>query len=248
MSEEYVVELEHPSAKTFVTILEALGNIVDEALFSFTNDGVVVKALDPAKVALIEIKIPPEAFLTFKVTKDLSVGMNLSSLIKSISKPKKTDKLTFRANEQFYELIVEGVAVKRYKYRSVEVSATEVPEVTLDFKVRALVLAQAFKAAVKDLKGVGSIAFVAEDDQNLYLRAAEGGAEAKLSKMGGSILEMEVSEPSRCVYDEDYITKILNLTGIAENLEIKFGNDLPLRLSFNLVDGGSVNYLLAPKA
>jgi len=248
MSEEYIIELEHPSAKTFIIILEALGNIVDEALFNFTNDGAAVKALDPAKVALIEIKIPPEAFLSFKVTKELSVGMNLSSLIKSVAKPKKTDKLTFKANEEFYELIIEGIAIRRYKYRSVEVSATEVPEISLDFKVKALVLAQAFKAAVKDLKGVGSIAFVAEDDQNLYLRAAEGGAEAKLSKMGGSILEMEVSEPTRCVYDEDYIAKILNLTGIAENLEIKFGNDLPLRLSFNLVDGGSVNYLLAPKA
>jgi len=248
MSEEYIVELEHPSAKTFMTILETLGNIVDEALLNFTNEGVIVKALDPAKVSLIEIKLPPEAFLTFKVSKELSVGMNLSSLIKSVAKPKKTEKLVFRASEEFYELVIEGVAVRRYKYRSVEVSATEVPEISLDFKVKALVLAQAFKAAVKDLRGVGSIAFVVEDDQNLYLRAAEGGAEAKLSKMGGSILELTVDEPAKCIYDEDYIAKILNLTGIAENLEIKFGNDLPLRLSFNLVDGGSVNYLLAPKA
>ncbi|HDN76100.1 MAG TPA: DNA polymerase sliding clamp [Acidilobales archaeon] len=245
---EAIVRFEYPSAKSFGTILDVLGNIVDEVLFNFTPEGLLIKALDPAKVALIIINIPSTAFLDYKVERELGVGVNLSSLVKSLPTMKKTDKLVFTANEEFYELVIEGITTKRYKFRSIEVSAEEVPEISLDFKVKAIVLATAFKSAIKDLKGVESIVFEAKDDQYLYLRGAEGGAEARLSRMAGSIIEMEVQEPSRNTYDEDYITKVLDLAGITENIEIKFGNEMPLNLYFTLVGGGSAEYLLAPKA
>lgn len=248
MSSEFTVKFEHPSAKSFMTIIEALGNIVDEALFKFTSDGMTVKALDPAQVALISVEIPSDSFIEYSVEEELSVGINVSNLLKTLPKPKKGDKIIFNANEEFYEIILEGITTKRYKYRSIEVSVSEVPEIDLDFKVRVVTVAKAFKDAVKDLKGAGTLVFVAEDDQYLYLKAPDLGAEAKLSRLGGSILDMEVKEPSRTSYDEDYISKVLNLAAVTDTLEIKFGSDIPLYLSFALVEGGSVKYLLAPKA
>jgi len=248
LSIEPIVKLEHPSAKAFLIVLEVLGNIVDEALFTFTDEGLLVRALDPAKVALIDISIPSSAFLEYSISRNLGVGVNLTFTLKTLPTPKKTDKLVLLANDEFYELIIEGTGIKRYKYRSIEVSATEIPEIQLDFKVRALIVSHAFRTAIKDLKGVGSIAFVTEDSDNLYLKAAEGGVQVRLSKVGGSIIDMEVQEPSKCVYDEDYIVKVLDLAGVTESIELKFGNDLPLNLYFTLVDGGSVKYLLAPKA
>ncbi len=248
MSSEFAVKFEHPSAKSLMTIIEALGNIVDEALFKFTPEGMTVNALDPAQVALISVEIPSESFIEYSVDKELSVGINVSNLLKTLPKPKKGDKIIFNANEEFYEIILEGITTKRYKYRSIEVTASEIPKIDLDFKVRIVTVAKAFKDAVKDLKGAGTLVFVAEDDQYLYLKAPDLGAEAKLSRLGGSILDMEVKEPSRTSYDEDYINKVLNLATVTDTLEIKFGPDIPLYLSFALVEGGSVKYLLAPKA
>ena len=248
MSLEGIVRLEHPSAKAFLTLFDVLGNIVDETLVKFTDKGMFVKALDPAKVALIEIEVPVEAFLDYRIEKELEIGVNLSSLLKILPKPKKGDKLILNANEEFYEIIIQGTTTKRYKLRSIEVSASEVPEINLEFNVKAIVLAQAFKSALKDLKGVESIEFSIEDEQNIYLRSADGGVSAKLSAEGGSVLSIELKEPSKNVYDEDYIMKVLDLAGIAESLEIQFGSELPLYLSFTVVDGGIVRYLLAPKA
>ncbi len=245
---EPIVRFEYPSAKTFLTLLKTLGNIVDEASLKFTSEGLSVKALDAAKVALIEIKLPSDAFLEYEVKDELEVGMNLSALLKVLPTPKKTDKVSFRADEEFYQMEIEGVSRRSYKFRSVEVSASEIPEISLDFKVRAIVLAQALKTNIKDLKGSEAITFRAEDNQYLYLRGFEGRAEAKLSRMAGSILEMELSEPSESTYDEDYLTKVINLMGLIDNVEIQFGTNLPLKLSFGLVEGGSVLYLLAPKA
>ncbi len=244
---EYLMRFEYSSAKQFLTLLSVLGNIVDEALFRFTKDGLTIKALDPAQIALISIKMPSSSFIEYSIEGELSVGVNVSNLIKTLPRPKKGDKLIFSANEEFYELIIEGASTKRFKYRSIEVSSQEIGELSPEFKVSALIVAKAFKEAVKDLKGAGTITFVAEDDQYLYLKASELGAEAKLSRAGGSILEMEVKEPSRSNYDEDYILKVLDLTGVTDAVNLKFANEVPLYLSFALVEGGSVEYLLAPK-
>ena len=248
MGEEWLVSFEHPSAKTFLTVVQALGNIVDESLMNFSAAGLSVKALDPAQIALISIEIPSNTFITYNASKELSVGVNLANLLKTLPKPKKGDKLVFRANEEFYEFLIEGITTKRYKFRSVEVSASQIPEIDLDFKVKAIAIAKAFRDAIKDLKGAEVITFEAQDDQYLYLRAPELGAEAKLSKIGGSLLDMEVKEPSRNNYDEDYINKVLNLATISDTIEIRFGSGIPLNLSFTFVEGGSVKYLLAPKA
>jgi len=248
MSEEWLVSFEHPSAKIFLTVLQALGNIVDESLINFTESGFNVKALDPAQVALISIELPSNTFTTYNFLRELSVGINLANLLKTLPKPKKGDKLIFRANDEFYEFLIEGVTSKRYKFRSVEVSASQIPEIDLDFKVKALSIAKAFRDAIRDLKGAEVITFEAQDDQYLYLKAPELQAEAKLSKIGGSLLEMEVREPSRNNYDEDYINKVLNLATISDTIEIRFGSGLPVNLSFTFVEGGSVKYLLAPKA
>ncbi len=248
MSEGYYVRFEHPSAKSFITVFEVLGSLVDEVLMNFGEGGLSIKALDPAQVALIEVEVPREAFLTYDLRREVSVGVNLTNLLKTLPKPKKGDKLVFTGDEEFYEVLLEGVVEKRYKYRSIEVTASRVPEVDLDFKVMAKCIAKAFQDAVKDLKGAGSLVFEAQDDQYLYLRAPEINAEAKLSKTAGSILEMEVKAPSRNVYDEDYITKVLKLATVSSDIDIKFGSDIPLSLSFTIADGGSVKYLLAPKA
>ncbi len=248
MGEEWLVSFEHPSAKMFLTVLQALGNLVDESLMNFSTVGLNVKALDPAQIALINIEIPSDTFITYQSLKELSVGVNLANLLKTLPKPKKEDKLIFKANEEFYEFLFEGMTTKRYKFRSIEVSASQVPEIDLDFKVKALSIAKAFREAVKDLKGAEVLTFEAQDDQYLYLKAPELGAEAKLSKTGGSLLEMEVKESSRNNYDEDYINKVLNLATISDTIEIRFGTGIPLNLSFTFVEGGSVKYLLAPKA
>ncbi len=248
MSEDFLVYLEYASAKSFITVLKALGNLVDEALFNFTSEGLKVKAIDPAQIALISITLPSDSFLEYRVDREVGVGVNVNNLLKTLPAPKKGDKLIMRAGEEFYEVILEGVTTKRYKYRSIEVSASEIPEIELDFKVRALVMAKSYTMAIKDLKGAGTLIFEVNDDQYFHIKAPELNAEAKLSRLGGSIIDMEVKEASRTGYDEDYLARVLNIGNVAETLEIKFGNEIPAYLSFSLVEGGSVEYLLAPKA
>ncbi len=237
----------HPNAKVLITLLRVLGNMADEAELIINTDEVVIRALDPARVSLAEITIPSSTFIEYDVPSEMSIGLNLNSLVKSVPKPKKGDKLTFTAMEDFYELVLEGGTRRRYKFRSIEVSPIGISELNLDFKVRAVVLSSAFRDAIKDLEGSEGVEFIAESTEFLLLKARGLNAQAKLSKAAGSLIELEVKEPSKSVYDTDYLTKTVDLLNMPDMLELSYGTDLPVSISFRLVDDTIIKYLLAPK-
>ncbi|MCS7107931.1 MAG: hypothetical protein RMH77_04200 [Sulfolobales archaeon] len=240
--------LVHPNARTFMTLLYILGNVADEAELTMSIDNAIIRALDPARISMVEITIPSSSFIEYNVSKELSVGLNLTSLVKSIPKPKKSERVTVAADEEFYEFILEGDIVKRYRFRSIEVSPTNVPELNLDFQVRALTLSSALRDVIKELEGSDSIEFIAESAESIVLKASDLNAQAKLSKSGGSLIELELKEPAKSVYDSDYLMKIADLLSISDVIELKYGSELPLSISFKLADETLIKYLLAPKA
>lgn len=246
--EEFRVVVEYPSGKVFSKILEMVSGIVDEALFTFDAEGLKIRALDPAQVALVSVYVPSSSFLTYNVVEETSVGVNLSNLMRTLPKPKKSDKVVLRAGEDFYEFVIESVTVRRYRYRSIEVPVSEIPEITLEFKVRGSVYTSAFKTALSDLRGSGTIVFEASNNQVLKLTAPEVGGEVSFSVMGGSLIELEVDESSKSSYEESYIIKILPLCEVTDAVKIEFSSDQPIRLTFNLPGGEVIEYLSAPKA
>lgn len=249
MSEEsFRVVVEYPSGRVFGRILEMISGIVDEALFTFSSEGLRIRALDPAQVALVSVFIPSSSFLTYDVVEETSVGVNLSNLMRTLPKPKKSDKIILRAGEDFYEFVIESTTVRRYRYRSIEVPVSEIPEISLEFKVRGSVYTSAFKTALNDLRGSGTIVFEASDNQVLKLTAPEVGGEVSFSVMSGSLIELEVDESSRSSYDESYIIKVLPLCEVTNTIKIEFSSDQPIRLTFNLPGGETIEYLSAPKA
>ncbi len=237
----------HPSAKNLVIILNTLANIADEAGLLITSKGVEIKALDPAKVALVEIFMPSSAFMEYKVGGDLLIGLNLSSLVKVLSRPKKGDRMTIMANEEFHEITIEGRVKTRYKFRNIEVASTELPEINLEFGVTALALSSALRDAIKELEDSDGIEFISETSEYMLLRALGLNAQVKLSKISGSLLELNVSKPSKNVYDTDYLGRISDLLNVAEVVELRYGNEIPLSISFKIIDDTQVKYLLAPK-
>ena len=56
------------NAETLRDAIEAVSSLVDEVKFSISEKGVELKAVDPANVAMVSLKIGSEAFEFFKTT------------------------------------------------------------------------------------------------------------------------------------------------------------------------------------
>ncbi len=243
-------KLSYPDAKSFYNILDALAKLVDEVNMVITSDGVKAIALDPAHVALITIELPPESFVEYEVEGDrVELGFNVANTAKIIKRGKKGDKLDIEVDEERVAWTIVGATVKRYRLLNLEVPVPEIPETSLDFKIRVAMIVDPFKNALKDAEAVGDTVILEAPDEDTLIIRGEGVAvaEAKIRRDTPAVVEFEVKEPGKSAYSIDYLKHVLSLTKVADTIVIEFSQDMPLRLQFQLPAGGKVTYLLAPK-
>ena len=61
------------------------------------------------------------------------------------------------------------------------------------------------------------------------------------------LIESEITESCTGAYSLTFLKAILKISSITEKLEISLKTDHPLKMIFNLLEGGELNYFLAPR-
>ena len=241
--------LAYPDAKSFQSMMETLSKIVDEAVMTVKDDGVIIRALDPAHVAMIEINLPPDIFLEYEVEGEAKVGFNVTNIAKIVKRGKKGDKVEIEATDDRVTWTIAGAAIKRYKLLNLDVPEPEIPQAEFEFKARVALIVDAFKNALRDAETVGDTVELEADEEKLVIRGKGAAlAETEITRDKPAVIDFQVEEPSRAAYSIDYLKHVLALTKVADTVTIEFSSDAPLRLQFSLPAGGRVTYLLAPKA
>ncbi len=249
------MKLVYPETKVFQNIVEALGKIVNEVALVADEEKVLMKAIDPAQVALIVVKLEKDTFLEYEVEGEESLGFNIANIMKFLKRAKKGYQLELGTEEEGARLriVLKGNLIKRYSITNLDVPVPELPDISsLDFKVRAVILASVLNNAIKDAEAVGdSVVFEASDVDTLLIKAYSAGTEGavtKLTRASTALTELEVDEPSKAVYDLTFLKNILSLTKVSDTVDVMFSSDAPLYLKFRIVAGGEVEYLLAPQS
>lgn len=239
----------YPEAKYIKSIIDALAKLVDEVAITIGPEEVHLKALDPARVALIEVILPSISFLEYDVSEEATVGLSMANLSKLLTRLKKGDRFELKAEEDYVSITIHSAIKRTYRFRNLEVQIPEIPEAALEFNVEAQVLADAIKHAIKDAEAIGdTLEFEAKDDQALYMRGKGATiSETKLTRDMPALIELTVKESSKSAYSIEYLKHVISLTKIAEATTIKFSTDAPIYLEFALAGEGRVKFLLAPK-
>jgi len=228
--DEAIARISYPDSKAFQSMIEALAKIIDEVSMRLTAEGMRIRALDPAKIALIDIRLPPSAFL---------------------KRGKRGDRLEIEAKGDRVTITMVGDVVRRYSILNLDVLEPEIPEARFSFNASATLMADLVKNAIRDAEAVGdTVEFDAPDTTVFYIRGVgpEGsGAETRLTAETDQLIEYNVSEASKARYSIDYLKHVLSLTKVADLVTVEFSTDAPLRLGFSLPGEGRVEYLLAPK-
>lgn len=241
------LKIVYPEAKYFKEIMDSLSKIVDEVVLKATPEALTIRAMDPGKVALIEINLPQTVFLEYEVPQEASIGLSVNNLSKLIRGVKKGSRFAISLEEEFVYISIEYIGRREYRFRNLEIPVPEIPELNLTFNAKAQVLADTIKSVIKDAETVSeTLEIEATTDNVLYFRSRGTSIiETKLTPGVGSLISLEVIEPSKSIYQIEFLKHVLGLTRIADVVSLKFSNDSPLELVFNISDG-TVRYLLAP--
>jgi len=217
-------------------IIETAAAFNDAVTLTVTGNGIKIRMLDKARIALMEVELPNSIFLDFFADGEGDVAVDAKSLLAILRRAKN------RKVELKYEdgvLVVTIAGVRSFRVKVLDGSTEEAPQPKVSHTATAYVGAETLREAVIDARVIKADAakLVAENNALTFKASNETKeVEVRLSDATGAAVAR---------YSLDYLAKALKAfsDGI---VEVKFGNSAPLELSTTFNEG-YVKVYVAPR-
>lgn len=226
--------------------LEAVAPLSDEVKFTISPDGIKLKAVDPANIAMVFLDLPAAAFEYYQADA-CELGIDLVRLGDVLSMADKGENVTIELDAETHKLKV-GVGSLSYTVGLIDPSAIRkeprIPEIDLPTSVTisGSVLRKAIKAAEK----VSDHVILGVDDTTFFMEAKGDIDSLKLQIPANELLTLRSGE-SRSLFSLDYLIDMIKAAGKADEVVLELGLDYPIKMRFQINKNVSIIYLMAPR-
>ncbi len=122
------------------------------------------------------------------------------------------------------------------------------PTMNLEFPFKAKLLTAVFSEVISDLSDLGDALIISSKDQKLYLEVQGdlGDSKVELSTDNGGLIESEGSDATS-TYGMEYVYNTISMRKPSDTVQLAFGSQLPLKLRYELPQGGYGDFYIAPR-
>jgi proliferating cell nuclear antigen len=228
-------------------VVNVISTLVDEAKFTVNADGLTIRAVDPAHIAMVDLTLSKDAFEEFKAD-ETEIGLDIDKLSQFLKLAHGNEIVDLKHDEDKRRLnIVIGDITRRMSLiDTTGMSDPKVPNLNLPATVTLKVddLVQGIKASetVSD-----HIALVASPEG--FEMTCEGDMDQVQWKKAKKDLEsLESPSSVRSLFPLEYFANMLRAVSAGVSVTMHLGNDYPVKVEFKIAEGkGEVRYLLAPR-
>ncbi|MCC6030626.1 MAG: hypothetical protein LM586_03155, partial [Desulfurococcales archaeon] len=249
-----VLRLRFIDARVWRYSIAALEDLVETGLMEVNENGLRMKAMDPAHVAMIDFHIPREGFDIFEIEREEKIPVNLEVMIKILRRAGKKDEISLSYEPPNINVgLISPDGIERvFQFTAISGAGfEEIPELSLEFPVEASIIPQAFKSSYKVLSEVGDvIEIIARKDKMLFSSSSElTNVEIELSTETNLLTryEFKADNDQRSKYTLDYFDKMAKLSMISESIDLYFGEGLPVKVVARLPRGAWLTLYVAPR-
>jgi proliferating cell nuclear antigen len=237
-------------------IVETLSSIIDETEFKISPKEFVITAMDPSRICLLELKIKKENFDEYECSGTFKIGLNLDDLDKILKRTAANDhiELEFKETEQKVKIKMQREGLNRARTFSLallDIDTEEIPMENLlkiEYPAKWVIDADFLVEAIKDAEIYSEILNIkAIENEGLLFSSTGQIGEMEYNLTTDDLINSEIAETCSGAYSLTFLKAILKIASITEKLEISLKTDHPLKMIFSLLEGGELNYFLAPR-
>ncbi len=234
-------------AEVLKEFVDVLSTLVDETKVNATKEGISVRAVDPAHVAMVDLSLDRGAFESYK-SDDQELGLDLDKVKEVLRLAKMGDVIDLRYDEDKNKLvlIVGNITRRMALVDTAGMSDPKVPNLNLPAKLTIRV--EELRQGIRASENVSDhIALTVSPDG--FTMQGEGDTDSVDLKLGKDLLdELDSKEQVRSMFPLDYFANMIKAITSAPSVTMYLGNDYPVKLEFAIGGGkGKVKYLLAPR-
>lgn len=232
----------------FKDSISIISDLVNEACFKVSKDGLELVAMDPANVAMVVFRLLASSFAEYEVEQDAKLAINLVGLKQVLRRAKPSDVLSLEVVDNKLKVTMRSATTRTFSVPIIDLeqSSDRIPK--LSFPVQVVIPSEQLNSAIEDADvAAESVMFVAEPSKFCVL--AEGDttrAHVEIPSSGENSIKME-GDRVRSKYSIEYLKKMIAGSKLADKVSLSFNQDYPLRLDYSVVDKVSLSFILAPR-
>jgi len=228
---------------------EAISNLIDEAGIIATKEGLQLRAMDPAHVALVDFSLKREIFDEFSVENlKIRMGVDLTRLCTILKRGGASNSIQLELPSESSALKIrfENSSTRIFNMPLIDVSEEELNVPSLDFPAMVEIEPRILEEAIKDAEIVTDHVVFSMDAENFYIsaRGELGDVEVKTNKSEAISFNLS-GESVKSLFSIEYLKDMIKASDIASTVRVYLGNNIPVKLEF-IASGVELSFLLAP--
>jgi len=239
----FVAELKSDVLKGIVNIISTL---IDEVKFTITSEGMTLKAVDAAHVAMIEMNLTKGAFESFSA-EDTEIGLDLEKVKGVLKLAGSGETIRMEQDDATGKLVfkVGNITRRMSLIDTTGMNDPKVPQLNLTATITVPI-----EELQKRVRAVESISdhITLKAGPEFFELSCEGDTDSVSLRLDPSSAKISTDSDVCSMFPPDYLANIIKAIPSGTQVDIELDNDYPMKLVFALADGAAkVDYLLAPR-
>jgi proliferating cell nuclear antigen len=237
------------SADTLGAALDSVSVLVDECKINLNEDGLAIRAVDPANVGMVDLTLDVDAFESYETDGGV-IGVNLARLEEFVGMADSGQLVQLELDEETRKLHIQIEGLEGTLALIDPESIRKEPDIPdLDLPATIVVEGKDIDRAVKAADMVSDhIALGVDEDEETFYVEAEGDTDDVHLTLGRDELIDLVAGEAWSLFSLDYLKDMNKAIPKDAEVEIELGQEFPVKMHFDIAEAkGQVTYMLAPR-
>ncbi len=236
--------------KYFKESINIVSDLVAEAKFTATTNGLKLVAMDPANVAMVVFELFSSSFTEFDVKEKEEICINLGNLKQILRRTKGDDILTLETTEDGkLKIQMKSNTTRSFSIPTLEIEEKEqkVPELQFPYVVETN--SSMLTEAIEDVSVVAESVTLLGEKAQLSVKAEGDLSKAfiEIKPDDNTAIKSESDDKCKAKYSLEYLKKMINGSKLHEKVSLSFNSDYPLKLEYKVTDRLLMSFILAPR-
>jgi len=253
----FTLKLNTKNIKTLKAVINNLSHIIENFYIRITSKEFIIMAMDDSRICLLRLELKREFFDEYECSKESRIGLSMSDLNK-IMKRGTTDESFEISFKEIDNKIKIRMQRKEEKARTRTFSLKLQDDVLEDVPMHKL-LAITYSAewtmninyiieAIKDAEIYSEVFEIrASNDNGIIFSSLGTIGEMEYDLDIDDLDQHKINETNKGDFSIDFLKVIMGMSHITEKLEMSLKEGFPLKLNFDLLGGGKLDFFLAPR-
>lgn len=240
------------SVKNLKEVADLLNTVVTEAKFKLDNNGISVKAVDPAHVAMISIDLPKEIFNEYQIDEEEEIALDVERLKAVIKLASSNDLVTISKEKEKLKFEIGNIVKSISLLDNNSVTTPRIPQISSEYYV--VMGKTELEKGLKAAEDVSDAIRLSLSDSDFKARSMSDSEESEMVLPKDMLKEIFCKNPVKSSYPLEYLLKLVKSLASSEDMKLSFKDDYPLTIEFSLNPGKdnpgkqiSGVFLLAPR-